>query len=135
MVLGFTALYFVFGTGWGVAKWYFYLHSVKDKYIDAKEQFLANYGVKTLDELTANQLNDFKTNYEVKRFNKIPSARDKKATILMWMSYWPISAFWTIVNDPIKKAFREIYRKISTTLQNIANNVFEDVQADFKATK
>jgi hypothetical protein len=44
---------------------------------------------------------------------------------MTWMSFWPMSLLWTLLNDPIRKLFTEIYTRISGTLQKIADREYE----------
>lgn len=65
-----------------------------------------------------------------------PRPNDYKATILTWMTFWPASLFWTMLNDPIRAAFRHIYANLSRTLQEISNKAFKDItQMHEKDTK
>lgn len=56
-----------------------------------------------------------------------PRPNDHKATILTWMTFWPASLTWTVLNDPVRAAFRHIYANMSKTLQNISNRAFSDI--------
>ena len=57
-------------------------------------------------------------------------ASRNKAKILRWMSYWPWSFAWTMLKDPIRKAFLTIYRDIAAHLQKISDRAFRGVEAD-----
>jgi hypothetical protein len=57
-----------------------------------------------------------------------PLARTNKSRIMMWMGYWPFSALWTMIDEPIKKAFRAIYNYISSTLQRISDDAFANIK-------
>jgi len=61
-----------------------------------------------------------------------PRPNDHKSMITMWMSFWPASLFWTLLNDPIRAAFRHIYASLVRTLQDISNRAFSHV-ADMRA--
>lgn len=56
-----------------------------------------------------------------------PSLNDHKSTILTWMTFWPASLLWTLLNDPIRAAFRHIYISLSRTLQAISDHAFSRV--------
>lgn len=56
-----------------------------------------------------------------------PRPNDHKSTITMWMSFWPASLFWTLLNDPVRAAFRHIYASLVRTLQDISNRAYSDV--------
>lgn len=56
-----------------------------------------------------------------------PRPNDHKSTITTWMSFWPASLFWTLLNDPIRAAFRHIYASLVRTLQDISNSAYAGV--------
>lgn len=60
----------------------------------------------------------------------IPHPRDHKARILIWMAWWPWSMIWTLLNDPIKRAFRAIYRWLQGYLRKVAIKAFRRVDDD-----
>lgn len=49
-----------------------------------------------------------------------------KSRIIAWMSYWPPSALWTLINDPVKRLFNNLFRKFEKVYQRIFNNVFKE---------
>jgi hypothetical protein len=100
-ILGWLALYFALGTLWSFAKWWFHCRAQRDLYNEYKKD------------------NRGKFNLPHK-----PSAADSKDMILRWMTFWPWSMIWTLINDPIKKAFREIYSKLQTQFQKIADKAW-----------
>lgn len=59
-----------------------------------------------------------------------PLVSDHKARILTWMSYWPWSCLWTLLNDPIRKLFKHIYYRIKGTLQKMSDRVFRSIDAE-----
>jgi hypothetical protein len=94
----FTALfsYFLIGTIWSVVKWYFFLLKEKRKIIEKNDTYW-----------------------------RIPQVKEYKSNIMTWMTYWPFSMIWTLINDPIKRAFREIYEKISKFMQGMSDRIFK----------
>lgn len=64
----------------------------------------------------------------------IPSPRDHKSRILIWMAWWPWSMAWTLLNDPIKRAFRAIYRALQKRFQSISERAFRRVDDDLMST-
>lgn len=61
--------YFIIGTCWAIMKWYFFLIDERDK---AREQN--------------------------SHFVSAPNVSSHKGEITLWMSYWPFSAVWTLIN-------------------------------------
>jgi len=132
-----AAAYFVIGGGWGFAKWFLYLKERADEYREARQQFLMSKGFKsaTLDMRIPEELrarwNDkrdhgshYGTGYGTNK--KRPIASENKSTIIMWMSYWPWSALWTLVRDP----FRYVYQAFSTKLEAMSASIFSNVGYD-----
>ena len=62
----------------------------------------------------------------------IPSASNNKARIMGWMTYWPWSALWTLIHDPIRKAVKALWRHLATSYQRLADKAFSGVTDDFK---
>lgn len=57
-----------------------------------------------------------------------PQVSKYKEKIFGWMFYWPVSAAWTMLNDPIRRIFNAIYDRISGGLQKISDKAFADFQ-------
>jgi hypothetical protein len=92
--------YLALGTGWAVIKWWSY---VRKQLRNWKPR---NYGTGAT---------------EPQRI----LVKEHKSRIMTWMSFWPMSLLWTLLNDPIRKLFTEIYTRISGTLQKIADREYE----------
>lgn len=90
--------YIVVGIVWSFVKWYYFLLNYKEK-VDRTYQNWRNY---------------------------IPKVVDNKGKIIAWMTYWPMSALWTIINDPVRRMYDKIYRKLGKVYQKISDNVFKD---------
>ena len=108
--------YFVFGTAWSMVKWYFFLK---------KRQRKEGWPTKRVDvKVDNNSFQPGTTTY-------VPTplqAKDFRSDILMWMTWWPFSAFWTLINDPIRKAFEWIYDYYEETCNRISQWVFNSTQ-------
>jgi hypothetical protein len=145
-----AAGYLVFGTVWGVVKWVLFTRKLafecEEHYRVSRKQFLAKKGLSANDQtvIPGNLKAAWQqeSNQRLSRYdeegNEIscvgpdgkinpPEARDHKATILMWMSFWPFSALWTLIDDFVKRAFEHIYRLIARHLQEISNKAFASV--------
>jgi len=113
----YVAAYFAVGTAWSVLKWYFWLLKSRRR----------------LDEIRTEHQGT--TSYEASVILKNaglaskvpPKVGDHKARIMGWMMLWPASMVWTVLNDPVRWVFEEIYARIGGGLQRISNHVFRDV--------
>ena len=47
-----------------------------------------------------------------------------KFLLMNWMIYWPLSAFWTLINNPVKRAFKGIFTYFEKQYQVISDKVF-----------
>lgn len=65
--------------------------------------------------------------------NKPIKVRDNKARILAWMSYWPASMLWTIINDPVRRFFEFVYENVGGYLQKIADNAYSKVTPSYNS--
>lgn len=139
---GWTAIgivgYLFVGTIWSVVKWFFYVHRKKEEYIEAKKEYedSPEYDYPPGDRYKQGETT-IKLPWEESRAKKRlanskggpqPLVRDNKSRVLMWMTYWPWSALWTIIDDPIKRAFRAIYNLIHTQMQKISDKAFEGIK-------
>jgi hypothetical protein len=116
-----VAAYFVLGAMWGVVKWYFWLQKTKrmliafnNEHPSWKEDDLAHA------IYVAGIGGDFP-----------PNVSYHKAKIMGWMMLWPASMVWTMLNDPVRRIFEEIYDRIGGGLQAMSDRVFRD----FKVTR
>ncbi|GEM_PF-1684811 len=133
---GFAAV----GSLWAIGKWWFYVTRQKDRYNDARETFLKNRGVK--DDLMTEELKAEWTEYlkddsygraDARGFDMDdipPKPKNHKGDITMWIAYWPWSMTWTLLNDPIKRIGKWVYRKISGILESISLKVFAGTEND-----
>jgi prepilin signal peptidase PulO-like enzyme (type II secretory pathway) len=125
LAVGFLAVYFLAGTLWSIGKWWFYVREERSKYDTEKAHFLRRAGVDG-DVIPTSMKKEWADEAPDR-----PSAKTSKAKIMQWMSFWPWSMVWTLVNDPIKKAFKAIFTGIQSLLTKIVNSVYKDTEADF----
>lgn len=142
--LEWLAIYMVIGSVWSFIKWFSFLHKAKDSLREIKAKHLKRYGTETVKD---EHFKEFATRlYEegyVSRFlspdgysgNKetvtsrgdvIPSVKNRKADLVRWIVWWPFSAFWTLLNDPIRRAAEAIVKVFKGTYTKMANAVFSN---------
>lgn len=124
--------YFLVGGLWAIWKWWFFVRAKLRDYRTARDEFLKrqNATIMTEDLLSKWQQSmpyDYRRGSEFGR----PRAAKEKGRIMTWMCYWPWSFVWTIVNDPIKRAFRAIYDAIQGILETISKRAFREYEGDF----
>jgi hypothetical protein len=47
-----------------------------------------------------------------------------KGKIMGWMAFWPCSAVWTLIHDPVRRGFEEVYAMMGTTFQRMSDRTF-----------
>jgi hypothetical protein len=132
-LIWYAAAYVGIGILWGVIKWRFYVMNRVDRYDDLKAKFLDDNNIKEKNipdeykkQWAAHCRNEFGYGFRIPM-----QVSHYKSTIIMWMSYWPFSGFWTLLNDPVKRIFRFCYRHMAGGLQKISDHAFADAKADF----
>lgn len=106
--LGWLLSYFLLGTTWSVIKWFLYVLRKKEKAVEKLKDDIRRFNRYTIDIVP-------------------PQVSEHKNLIIGWMIYWPFSALWTLINDPVKRAFTWIYYRISNRLQQISDRLFQSV--------
>lgn len=142
LTAGIIGGYFVAGTAWSVAKWWFFVRRCREDYDKLKATFLRQNGIEGSaipDNLKAKWKESLTSHYRYgseRRYSfsngVIPKASDHKSRIMTWMCYWPWSMVWTLINDPVKRLFKQIYLQIAGMLQRISNSVFSGVEDDLR---
>ena len=126
--------YFAVGTCWSIAKWWFYVREQRGFYDELRSAFLRVNGLERQSAVPEALQPKWKECLAIAegrgKLDVHPLVAHHKAHVLRWMSYWPWSLFWTILKDPVRKAFLSIYYHISEYLQEISDKAFKGVEAD-----
>lgn len=129
LILFYFLGYLVAGIAWAVVKWWFFVRDQKEKYLAAKENFFSSRTGQSPDLTKREWIGSREYRSLLNSKDGIaPLARDNKRRITMWMIYWPWSLLWTLVNDAVKRLYKEIYEAIHKFLQNISDSVFKGVE-------
>ena len=126
-----TKAYLGAGVAWALGKWYLYAKAEKRKYDKSKSAYLKARKIDG-DILTVEQKMAWKEHalQHLGREDVVPQFDRHEARFLMWMMHWPWSFVWTLIDDPIKRLFKEIYYQLKKTGQAIANAAFKGVEKD-----
>lgn len=135
-------VWLVVSVPWAFTKWWLFVTNNSNRYDEILRDYRAQEGK---GELPAN-VNDFSPLqkvewkeyfdahshpeewYEFSRVEFYPKAREHKSDIMTWMMFWPWSALWTLLNDPIRRFFNRVYWWIADTLQQISDKYWKDKQ-------
>jgi hypothetical protein len=112
LYIGFP-IYFVGGTIWAFIKWFLYIKRRAYEYKETRLEFLKDNNVVDVP-------NELKKKWKNWWGVRIPQAKNNKGKILTWMSLWPVSLTWTLIDDP----WRYIYRFVADSLQKISDSVY-----------
>jgi hypothetical protein len=91
--------YLFLGVFWSLLKWHLYLKHLVQKSNQNKSGFFSS-GVS-------------ESRFEVS---------ENKQRIINWMTYWPCSALWTLVDHPVRKLFLYIFSIVEKTYQRMSDN-------------
>lgn len=97
--------YVAAGVVWSFLKWVLFVYEVKRK---QTEHEATGTGVR----------------WYTYRFTIPLQVGEHKGRITAWMMFWPMSAVWTVINDPIRRSFAWAYNQVSGTFQRISDNAF-----------
>lgn len=138
--------YFVAGTLWSIAKWWFFVRRRRENYDELKAEFLEEHKIQG-DEVPPNLRQQWRHHieyrYSTQPYNSKncrdncdcgikPLVRNHKGDVLRWMSYWPVSATCTLIDDPVRKLFNWIFCVIHTHLQKVSDSAFKSTEADLR---
>lgn len=134
-----AAAYFAIGAVWSIIKWYIFCKDRLEEYNELKSEFLRSKGLpeKVSDPIPVEYRTEWKKKLEDRRnyrsdrlLSEAPLVRHHKAQVLRWMSFWPISVIWSLINDFVKRVCKSIYLRIAKFLQRVSDNIFSGVQGD-----
>jgi hypothetical protein len=139
---GYFVAYLVLGTGWAIFKWWRFVRNLAHGCRDLLMDFLRHHAIveKTVPENLKDEWKEWVS--KEPRYHKLnlqtnengvvpPHPNDHKEEIYLWMAFWPWSVLWFILDEPIRKIFRTIYRRIREYLVAISQREFKDVKTDF----
>ena len=129
--------YLAVGVIWSFAKWYFYLSNFVDKYKEARMDWLTNkmrgsaisLFTQVPDELKEEWKEHVKNSYGIL---ERPSVSQNKARIARWITYWPASLIWSVIDDMLKAIVKRIIAVLDSWYQGILRNVYRSVDRDME---
>lgn len=121
--------YLVCGVIWSFLKWSEFVKAIYRKFNEVKATF------KSLE--TPNELNNFCEHlrhndisvysHDAKTLEEIvehimPKGLNNKASIIAWISYWPLSLVATLLNNPFRRLFEYTYSLVSGLYDKIGSS-------------
>ena len=150
LILKWFGIYMGVGAAWSFLKWLSFLFTTKDELKSLKKSFVRRLLDKQVEFETitedgtaegklkpepfrqfAEYLKEQRylaVDYNSPDFNSpsdvIPSVSRYYGKLTSWIVWWPVSAFWTILNDPIRRLARQIVKVFRSLYQSMASAVF-----------
>lgn len=121
----YVAAYFATGVAWGTIKWWRYVSDQYSLFLETKEKFLKSVRAKSGDARFDIQT-AFVQELSWARVEHNPQVRTHKDDIVRWMTFWPFSFIWTMIDDPITRSFRFMFNSIKGLLQDISDQRFKN---------
>lgn len=151
LLLGYIGGYIAVGAGYGFLKWWLLLSDTARKYRAKRTAWLerqvetvqperkSDYKEalrtgKLMGRVKSNWIKYFSDVYEYRNLKK-PLVSRNKGKIIGWMTYWPWSGLWMLINDPIRRIFRYLYEHISGLLQRMSDRIFADIDDELEEEK
>jgi hypothetical protein len=126
------------GIGYSIIKWWRYLVSALKKYTDYRTAWVKKNG-EINDQPSAKfrgQTNKESFLDDARASGVMPpKVINNKGRIIYWMSYWPFSAFWFILNDPLRHLWNFLYERLGSIFESISKAVFAKYNSDFEVKK
>lgn len=117
------------GTIWATTKWWFFVKDQRRKYDQFKQRWLKLHRVE--GPVVPPEMRDkFKRDLTWENFEVYPKIVNHKGQIYLWMIYWQWSLCWTMIDDPIRRAFSQIYEAIKNKLQGISDRIWAGTEED-----
>lgn len=135
--------YLIIGPIVGTLKWASFAYNMAERWAEAREKSLSALSVefkrKNPDFDPGNLTKDEKdslvrrTQIEFGYGVEMPlQVRKHKSRVITWMVYWPVTLFWLVLHDPIRRFCNFAFRSISDLLTRISNRAMASVNADFQ---
>lgn len=144
-LLLYAAIYVAIGFGFACVKWWRYAKKQRRKYDQFRAAFFrknhlegdvlpAEFKERFLEQLKGS----YKPNSRgFEHYSDssdadpvIPDITKNKAAFIRWMTYWPFSLVFTLLNDPVRRLFEWLYEVAGKKMQEIANSVFAGTERD-----
>lgn len=119
----YASAYIFVGIAWGFVKWFFYVLKRRDQYTQEVNAWQITY-----NDQAARGMEEHHRAKRPKKETFQPAASKNKGRIIFWMSYWPASALWTLLNDPLTRVFSFIYRRLGRAFDDISKTMFANYE-------
>lgn len=120
--------YFAVGSLWIIIKWFSHVYKVRDRFNAIKQEVIgelkqdANYFRADGGLTEEGKQRVYRVGAQRLAERRLPlQVSDHKAEIYMWWLCWPLSLFWTVLNDPITRLWNFVYSMFGNWMQRISD--------------
>jgi hypothetical protein len=133
-------LYVVLGVVWSFFKWWLHVNEVVDGLKEERMRFLQRMKTKSgphnadLEGLDISEdtpvPDSLKEGWQKEVNYSLPKVSESKGRIAMWITYWPISALWSLIDDLIHKLAKRIVEYFRTWYEAIAKRALKRIEIE-----
>jgi len=143
LILKWFGIYMAVGACWSFLKWLSFLFKTKDELKRLKKRYMSGLTENEAREAVVSggggkfkeaafpafalflRDNDYLGYQTFKQpSDVVPSVTQYYGKLTSWIVWWPVSAFWTILNDPIRRIARQIVKVFRSLYEQMAAAVF-----------
>jgi hypothetical protein len=148
-IVKWTVLYFVMGSVWSIVKWFSFVRNTAEQFGELKLKYIERINeagkerakspgneftpievdIKTvIPESSKEDFLEFLHRQGYLKYssdNIFPSASENKDRLVSWIVWWPTSALWTLINDPIRKIAEKLYAGMQGIYSRISQQAFK----------
>ena len=128
--LTYAGIYVLAGLIWSVLKWWRYVAKIRREYDAARVRFCELHRLDPAAPLPLRFKALWQENSE-RDFGEPPQVTEHRGDIIRWMTYWPFSLLWTILNDPVRRLFEFLYNLVGAKMQAISDQLFKGTKSDY----
>ncbi len=125
-------IYIAIGVVYSIIKYILYLTDKRRKFDREFNKFKSKNDINsniTIDNLPSIHK---RACFEDMRWNRLPDLYSSTRNIVFWIGYWPWSAFWTLLNNPLKWLFEEIKEMLSGMFKGLHKRILGSRRDAFK---
>lgn len=136
----FSLGYVILGMGWSILKWNEFVKKKVEKFKKIRSEYLErNENFTDTDRIHLKSLCDYLRNFDFKVWGSdvesmkdiivkiMPNGTDNKASIIAWISYWPLSLTATLLNNPFRRLWLYVYSLCSGVYDKISMSHAKDL--------
>lgn len=122
--------YYLIGVGWSFIRWASHLRTEADQLLEDKDEWIRQHA--GVGGWSNGKKIEKPQDAEQAWWNHVqearPRAKNNKALIITWMSYWPLSFVWTVANDPVRRGFEYLYGQVAHVFENMSVSAWSRFQ-------